>query len=89
MLMLLVNVDDLLLQERRRHTTINQTEFLLFALHFLFIYFLRCGIIRSQCMYSSSALLRCGFSELADPGILKTTCMAGFTSKHYKPAPYI
>lgn len=39
---------------------------------------------------SSSALFWwLQFVGLADPEILRTTCMAGFTTKHYKPAPYI
>lgn len=75
------NVGSLLQQERRTHTTINQSVFF-YLQYMFFLFFLRGGIIRSQCMYSSSALLRwLRFLGLADPGILKTTCMAGSSQR--------
>lgn len=43
----------------------------------------------NACILVVHFFVGCGFLGVADPGNLKTTCMAGFTSKHYKPAPYI
>lgn len=75
-------------REMRQRSSI-KVYFVLFAVHVLFLFRQRWHH-QIPVLSSSSALfwwLR--FSRLEDPGILKTTCMAGFTSKHYKPAPYI
>lgn len=82
----------LLFQEIRRNTSINQSVFFLFAVHFLFFYIFFLEVASSDpsaCILVVHFFVGCGFLGRADPGIVKTTCMAGFTSKHYKPAPYI